>query len=182
MNFEQAERADLVNRIRLAPNSQWMHRYFDLVKQVIEVTGLSDDDSRLALTVPKRSGYWCFLPININNRYVLNVLNEDPEWSIDLLCSYHLRNRLDLHDGLIFQCGALASERWQVVPPPILVRLNGFDIPQELREDWHYNLRAETARAKGSPYRRSHRSSVFKAATDLKYRAVLLRDAFAHEG
>ncbi len=159
-----------------------MNSYFELIKRVIEVTGLSNDDPRLALTIPKRTGSWCFLPVNINNRYVLNVLNDDPEWSIDLICSYHMRDRLDLHDGRIFHFRPLASERWQVEPPPILVQVKTFDIQAELLEDWHYNLRVETARAKGSPYRRSHRPSIYKAAVDAEFRAVLLRDAFAHEG
>jgi ribosome assembly protein YihI (activator of Der GTPase) len=59
---EEAEN-QLIERLgELAPDRQWAENYLDLVQELVEVSGLSNDDPRLAMTLPEQK---VELPVNI---------------------------------------------------------------------------------------------------------------------
>jgi 5-methylcytosine-specific restriction protein A len=60
----------LVKRIKYAPSREWVNSYFDLVKRVLDVTGLKNDNPRLVMSLSPNSTGWHF-PVTINNRYVV---------------------------------------------------------------------------------------------------------------
>jgi len=57
----------LVEAIKLLPNKDWVNSYFDLANEMIEFTGLTNDDSRLSMSIKKSKK----MAITINKRMVL---------------------------------------------------------------------------------------------------------------
>lgn len=57
----------LVECVKFAPSREWINDYFELLRGLISFTGLSNDDPRLVLSIPKDK----VLPVTINRRYVL---------------------------------------------------------------------------------------------------------------
>jgi 5-methylcytosine-specific restriction protein A len=59
----------LIPKIELVPSREWLNSYLDLVKQVLEITGLKDNDPRLSMPLlPDKNSS---LHVSINARYVI---------------------------------------------------------------------------------------------------------------
>ena len=61
----------LIEAIRLTSNREWINSYFDLAKELIEFTGLTNNDPRLVMSLRKDGR----IPISINQRWILKPLN-----------------------------------------------------------------------------------------------------------
>ncbi|MEO6908067.1 MAG: phospholipase D-like domain-containing protein, partial [Abditibacteriaceae bacterium] len=74
----------LIERVRLAPSRGWINQYFDLMKELFVSTGLTSDDARLVTSIPNNLRK-SFLPVTINNRYVLASFREDQKFLVGII-------------------------------------------------------------------------------------------------
>jgi hypothetical protein len=58
----------LLEVIQQAPSRDWIEGYLDLVKELIDFTGLGNDDPRLVLSLTQSKSF----PVTINSRYVIS--------------------------------------------------------------------------------------------------------------
>lgn len=171
----EATDQQLIERFEGAPSRHWVETYLDLAKLLIETTDLREDDPRLVTSMPKRK--W-FLPITINNRYVLacrkdfvSIVIYGPEFEImpDLqakVAGYGYFNPLPGEN---------------VTDPPFLLYFEDINFvlsSSNIVEGWLQAASNEVQRAKSSPYRKFHQPAVYKSIVDLDYRTSLLDEAF----
>ncbi|WP_222838768.1 hypothetical protein, partial [Nostoc cycadae] len=72
--------------------------------------------------------------------------------------------------------------RGEVGSPPYMLRFEG--LPKNVltsyqQKSWEEAVLFELQRGKSSPYRKYHNSAAYKAVVDLKYRALVLEEAFS---
>lgn len=171
----------LIERLTLAPNREWVNRYLDLLKILVETTNLSSNDPRLVTSIPKAKKW--FLPVSINNRYVLAPRRKARQIIIGIIIGreFDLVPDLKRIGTKIWEFSPLLGEAMAETPYFI-----GFDDAQtifqipETKELWLEAVRLELQRAAGSPYYRYHQPVVYEAAVNLEYRAHLLVDMDRH--
>jgi hypothetical protein len=168
-NIFTTDENSFIEHLHLTYDRIWADKYFDLIAEVIDVSKLSSGDPRLVTSVVRNKAY---LPVTINNRYVL-VASKDTD-EAHIICQKQLEAREDLHSGVTFEFRQLPGERKYNDIPPIMVEIDeSLIIQQELRVSiygWKSTILIERDRAKGSPYKKYHNPFVFKAAIDQKYR------------
>ena len=71
---EDSEYERLVDRVAQAPSREWISTYFDLMAEVIEITGLDEDNTSISTSIPKSDPPR--LPVIVNQRYVLTAYPE----------------------------------------------------------------------------------------------------------
>jgi len=161
-----------IEHLRLSDDRKWTEKYFNLIEEVITITSLSSDNPRIVTSVARSNAY---LPVTINNRYVLASFRQS--YDAVIICQRQFLDRLDLHTGVSYYFKQLSGEKAEHDIPPILVVIdNNLSIPQELKESlygWKRTLLIETGRAKSSPYKRYHNPYVYKAAVDKTYRKII---------
>ncbi|MFB6134433.1 MAG: phospholipase D-like domain-containing protein [Halanaeroarchaeum sp.] len=173
ISVEDSDHERLVDRVSTAPDREWINIYFDLIREVIEFTGLKEDDPTIATTLP-RSGL-SRLPVNINQRYVLTAFPEKgltgfmlpaDSTAVDELSEY-------ISDFGAFNTSSDNDPYWFEFPEnPDEFITRGF------KEDWKRAIERELNRGSRSPYRRYHESLAYKAAVDPDYRNKVLKEAF----
>jgi len=185
----------LINRLRLAPDRRWAESWLDLAKELLEVTGLTNDDERLVMSLPQGR----FLPITINRRYVLTAFRIDegqhekrwliPDYTdppgyavVELILPGSMKNRIDGLHGVIrhsmFDAG-FSAETADNVPRFVSFSMpSEFTFPPEVLEAWQEAAIAECDHQRTSNFRKYHEPVVYRAATDLDYRRRLLDRAF----
>jgi hypothetical protein len=155
----------------------WTEKYFDLIAEIIDMAQLSSGDPRFVTSLVRTKAY---LPITINNRYVLVASKNTDEAHI--ICQKQLKSREDLHSGVTFEYRQLPGERKYNDVPPIMVEIDtNLVILQELRGSpygWESTILIERDRARGSPYKKYHNPFVVKAAIDRKYRNAIFSLVF----
>jgi len=170
----------LVEQVKIAPDARWMNDYFELMRVLINALGLPNGDPRLVTSIP-RGAKW-FLPVSVNNRYVLAPKRQGGSLSISVILSpaFEPTPELEASISRIGRFDPLYGEDPAETPHFI-----GFDSAQrilesqEVRECWLDAARSEIQRAQSSPVHRFHQPVVYEAATDLDYRNRLLNEAFA---
>ncbi len=176
--YGEATSEQLVKRVRWAPSREWIDDYFDLMRILLETTGLTNEDARLVTSIPQ--SHW-FLPVSINNRYVLATRRKREQVLIGIICGPEFELLPE------FQNKAVSYGRFKPLrgessgDTPFFVRFK--NAPQilkslRLKESWLDAASLETQRAKSSPYRRFHQSIVYRTAIDLNYRKEILDKAF----
>lgn len=167
----------LVERLSLAPTREWITEYLNLIKELIDFCGLAWNDERLALTLPKKETR---LPVNINQRYVLNAAfarGSKAAFLFILGGDFVRYRRLQRHAGRYSPWRGEAIEDvpywWEKYPETPNEVLSG-----EFKEEWKNAVRSELRRGKRSGFRKYHDSRIYDAAVDLEYRASLLDEAF----
>jgi hypothetical protein len=173
----------LVERIRLAPNREWINEYFDLVKELLSFTGLAADDPKLVLSIPSYNK----LPVTINNRYVLSAA---------------FYRQKPATTGFIFgaqsvkipelQSKTVSGGRFDPLPgeefddTPYFFRFIGSPnsifadaATNELKDEWIEAVLSEMGRCKSSSYRKFHESVLYESAVNLDYRKAVLDEAFS---
>jgi hypothetical protein len=173
----------LVERIRLAPDREWINEYLDLVKELLSFTGFTADDPRLVLSIPSYNK----LPVTINNRYVLRAA---------------FYRRKPATTGFIFgaqsakipelQAKTVNGGRFDPLPgeefddTPYFFRFIGSpnsifaDAPtNELKDAWIEAILSEMERCKSSSFRKFHEPVLYEAAVNLDYRKAVLDEAFS---
>ena len=176
-NAYMTDEESFVDHLRLCADRNWMKKYFNLIAEIISITGLRSDDPRIVSSIVTNNAY---IPITINNRYVL--VSSKQNYNASIICQQQFSDRTDLHLGVVHTFGQLPGEKAQNDTPPVLVKIDEtLDICQELRDSiygWKRTLLIETTRAKASPYKRYHNASVYKAATDREYRDFIFKTAY----
>jgi hypothetical protein len=175
--YGEATSEQLIKRVKFAPSCEWIEGYFDLMKLLLETTGLSNDDPRLVTSIPQSD--W-LLPVSVNNRYVLAPRKQDG-FAVGII--YGPEFELKPH----LQTQAISDWRFSPLPgegidTPFFIRFRDagsiLESP-EIRDGWLDAALLEVQRAKSSPYRKFHQSIVYRAAVDLGYRKTILDKAFS---
>ncbi len=175
--FPAAEVTDqqLIERFRNAPNRKWVETYLDLAKLLIETTELREDDPRLVISMPKRK--W-FLPVTINNRYVLACRKD---FVLIVIYGPEFEIMADLQTKVVDYGYFHPLPGENVADPPFLLYFEDiYAVPNssEIIEGWLQAASIEVLRAKSSPYRKFHQPAVYESIVNLDYRTSLLNEAF----
>jgi len=173
ISTDQSTDERLVQQVQNAPSQEWVHRYFDLAKELIEFTGLEANDPRIATTIPKS---YPRLPVNVNQRYVLVAFLRSEKVGMMLPAD---SEAVDSYTEYISDFGAFSTSSDE---DPYWFEFPGDPytfITPELRQDWKTAVLNERDRKKSSPYRNHHKPSSYKAAIDIDYREQVLSEAFS---
>jgi len=183
MVYESSQQAHqrLVERVRIFPNREWINGYFELVKELIEFTGLANDDPRLVLSIPQDK----ILPVTINRRYVL-ATSRRRRAAIGLIFGSDFSRIPELearaaHTGRFNPFSGETEE-----DTPYFIWLKGtpnslFDdeATDELKEEWREAVLFEVRHGRYSPFRKFHEPTVYEAAMNSEYRRRVLDEAFS---
>lgn len=172
---ENAEN-DLIERLRQAPDRKWAESYLDLAKELVEITGLGNDDPRLVMSL--RQGK--FLPVTINRRYVLAA--PLGQAVVELILPASMKAQIEKLPGVI-RHGSFAPgfsrETNDNVPRFVSFSMAPkFNFSPEVLEGWQQTLLAERDHGRASPSRRFHEPTVYRAVMDLAFRRHVLDRAF----
>jgi len=174
--YGEATSEQLVERVKFAPSREWIDGYLDLMKLLLEATGLTSDDPRLVTSMPQSK--WS-LPVSINNRYVLAPWKQD-DFGIGIIYGpeFELMPHLQAQAVSVWRFSPLRGEG---IDTPFFIRFKDarsiLESP-EIKDGWLRAALREVARAKSSPYRKYHQPVVYEAAVNLDYRAAILEKAF----
>lgn len=180
----------LVKRIKYAPSREWVNSYFDLVKQVLDVTGLKDDNPRLTMSLSPNKTNWHF-PVSINFRYVIALqkkkVDEKTKYFVGLIFASYCRDIPELsRDRHIKQSWQFSNLRGEKTEPPYFLRFDNLyevasllDSSEQIKQCWHDALIAEVNRAKASTFKKFHQPKVYKLVTDKNFRAEVLDMAYS---
>ena len=121
----------LVARIRRCPNRQWVNDYLDLAKEIIREFGITEDDPRLVVSMPKAGK----LPITVNQRYILSGM---PNGTVGLImpCDYTPGRDEKVDPNYFFNCMHIREALWVESSFPQRIRL-----PEKVVECWKMSLR-----------------------------------------
>lgn len=186
----------LIERFKLAPDRAWIESYLDLTRELLEVTGLTDGDPRLVMSIPPTRK--C-LPITINRRYVLSAfrrkaskhkkMRSNPNYLppqgrsiVELILPASMKDRIDRLPDVIrhgwFEPG-FSGEMEGNVPRFVSFSVpSRFDLAPEVIEGWHQAVLAERDHARSSNFRQHHEPTLYKAVVGPAYRRRLLDRAF----
>src|SRR5690349_19111347 len=115
-NTFMTDEDSFIEQLHLTHDRRWTEKYFDLIAEVIEIAKLRSGDPRFVTSLVRSTAY---LPVTINNRYVLvGSKNAD---AAHIICQKHLESRADLHSGMTFAYRQLPGEKKYNDPPPIMV-------------------------------------------------------------
>lgn len=105
-NTFMTDENSFIDHLHLTHDRSWAEKYFDLIAEITEISKLSSDDPRFVTSVVRSSAY---LPITVNNRYVL-VASKDTD-EVHIICQRQLESRDDLHSGVIFEYRQLPGDK-----------------------------------------------------------------------
>jgi len=176
ITVEESEHERLAERAAKAPSREWINTYFDLMEEVIEITGLDEDDTSISTSIPKSDPPR--LPVNVNQRYVLTAYPETGMIGIMLPADSKAVDTLPeyISDFGTFNTSSKKDPYWFEFPGDPREY-----ITEEMKQDWERAVKKELSRSNGSPHRKDHRSSAYKAAIDPIYRKKILKEAFEHD-
>lgn len=167
----------LLSRISQSPGLDWVNAYLDLLKQIIQDLKIEPHNPRLVTSMAK--GNW-FLPVSVNNRYVLGGDKRSPGWPAGLIYGpeYEGQARIRKSYPPYFRFDSLRGEG---VGTPFFLNAGEpgmVSSDKELVDGWISAVQTELQRARSSPYRKYHQPVVYRAAVDLAFREKLLKEAF----
>lgn len=169
--------SQLVQAAKQAPDRQWIEEYLDLVKDLLEFTGVEESDPRLAVSLSKGFG----IVVNVNRRHVLTSFKNNNPWAGFIFDS----NFEQLSEMILKAIGAWQFKSHAGESPgktPYILRFKGSPkdlLTSEQQQVWKATVLAELKRGKSSPYKRWHNPTVYKAVVDPEYRALVLKEAFS---
>ena len=150
---------------------QWL---IDLVKELLDRTGLDNDDERLVMTIRKER---LTLPVTINQRYVIEGA---PSGQIGLIMPLEcdlavnkVKERIIQDNEDYFTSDGIKDALWVVFD-----RKEGVYLSPEIKELWLEAVFRELEAGVKSGFRKHHRPILYEAVMDLKRREILLNDAF----
>lgn len=172
----------LVERVKFGPGRAWMNTYFDLMAFLLFMIGLTDQDRRLCMSIPKEPvNKYPILPVSINQRWVITS-SADGTVSIIYACDFDpdrlpakTRNSIVRYE----RYGHMPGESYDEIPWWVTVTdIDRLILSERLKDGWIRGAKHELLRAKGGPFLDHHRSEVYKAAVNLDYRTLVLDQAF----
>ncbi|MDI6752060.1 MAG: HNH endonuclease [bacterium] len=181
----------LIKHIKYSPSREWINSYFDLVKRVLDVTGLRNDDPRLVMSLSPNNTGWHF-PVTINNRYVVALhkkkVNDQNRLFVGLIFgspAKEIPKFRDSYDQDLGKWGQFKNLRGEHSKPPFFLRFANFpellywlETSDQVYQCWHEALLNEVERAKASPFRKYHKPLMYKMAADVNFRAEILDMAY----
>ena len=172
----------LLEVIQQANNRDWIEEYLDLIKELIEFTGLDNDDPRLVLSLAKSNRF----PVTINARYVLAGFRKGKPL-VRFIFPYDCEEITQLIT--VAMPPEISSHKYKYEPlrgedrekTPYFLAFPGY--PQKLltltqKAAWKKAILSEVERYERSPYKKSHESIVYDVVVDLNYRKSLLDQVF----
>lgn len=172
----------LVERIKLAPDREWIDGYFDLLKELLAFTGLKNDDPRLVLSIPKGK----ILPVTINRRYVLAAsFSRTPVTGFIFGEQFRRIPELQSKKARPWRFRPFAGESLEETPyfiwlekkPTVIL---SEEISNELEDEWREAVLFEVNHGRISSFRKFHEPVVYEAAVNLDYREKVLNEAFSN--
>ncbi len=164
----------LVKAFGCCSDQEWMCTYFDLMKYVLTVTGLENDDPRLVMSLPF-SKKW-YLPITINHRYVIALQKQMQQLFVGLIFNSSATPEIDHHHDSKL-CGQYKKLRNEHSEPPYFLRFNStlqlfslLKTSKQIRQCLDDTLLAETQRASASPYKKYHQPIFYNIVIDDHFR------------
>lgn len=168
--------ADLVQRVSKAPSPEWIHSFFKLAGDLLSVTGLSNDDPRLLMSLPQAGT----IPITVNNRYTLVAFR-----GVQSRTEFILPSNMEEADAIVDR--ADYAGRFDPIyseaesDAPWFVGFDGLPyqaVDEEFKNMWFRAIKTQMERATASPYKKYHEPVVYRAAHDRDYRERVIREAF----
>ncbi len=166
----------LIEAIRLTSNREWINSYFDLAKELIEFTGLANDDPRLVMSLRKDGR----IPISINQRWILKPLSPYNKGNVGLIMPLDYDSQNYDTDGVVFDdegyffTNKIKKARWLGFE-----RKNKIEFSERIKNYWKQAVLAELERGKKSGFKKFHEPVVYEAVMNLSYRTKLLDEAFS---
>ena len=168
------EYEELVERVERSPSREWIDRHFDLIAELLDITGLTDDDPILVMSIPKSGG----IHVTINHRYVLTMMRTARNRT-EFILSNETEN-LDHH--ITQSVEDYRFENHDDEPGPYLVASeDGLQRISDasFKRGWIRAVLNEVEhRWQKAPKRDSHKPVVYRAAVDHDYREKVLGEAF----
>ncbi|MBD2136605.1 HNH endonuclease [Anabaena sp. FACHB-1237] len=170
----------LLEVVQQAPSRDWIEEYLDLVKELIDFTGLGNDDPRLVLSLAKSRRF----PITINARYVLAGFRKGKPL-VRFIFPYDFAEISQLIT--VAMPPEISSHKYDPLrgedkeKTPYFLGFPGD--PQKLltlkqKAAWKKAILSEVERYERSPYKKFHESIVYDVVVDLTYRKLLLDQVF----
>jgi 5-methylcytosine-specific restriction protein A len=189
MSITDEKQELLIKRIKSVKSREWINSYFDMVKRILDITHLTNDDPRLAMSLSPNEG-WRF-PISINNRYVIafhiEIENGQRNYVVGTIFC-HLINQVPHYQNnfIIRKEWQFKNLRGEYTEPPYFLRFenaselsNLLESSEQVIQCWIDALFSEINRAKSSTYRKSHEPMMYKMAMNVNFRAEMLDMAFS---
>jgi hypothetical protein len=161
-------------------SSRAANTFFDLVSLFLDISGLDENDPRLACTIRKDfSG----ITVQIGSRYVLKGYAKYPKYQghFGMIAPSSLASKVHLFpEAIHFSASEFARGKGEKETMGYLYfSLASVDkLPEGLRMAWSEGIQHELARGILAPQRGRHRPVVLAAARDAVVRARVLREAF----
>lgn len=173
----------LIKAIQQAPSREWIEQYLDLVKGVIELAELDNDDPRLVLSLTSRKN----LPVTINGRYVLSGFRQHKPL-VGFIFPHDYKKLSELSERAFppeFSSHQYRPSAGEIAEQaPYFFAFEG--LPTELltAEDeaaWKEAILTEAQRYQSSPYKKNHELLFYKIVVNIDYRTSLLNEIFTNQ-
>lgn len=162
---------DLVGVVETAPSREWANNFLDMAAELIEITGVTEDDDQLVMSIRTDQNS---LPISLGNRYCLKGYLAEQKLMVILP---HGSAAVDELEEKACNTGQFSGGE----DPPHWYKLPAASADEigmgEYHEDWKQALIAERERGHRRVRGDAHKPAVYRAATDSAYRQRLLDDA-----
>jgi HNH endonuclease len=167
----------LLQAIKQTPTKEWVEQYLDLIKDLLEFTGLTENDPRLSVSTTKNYG----IAINVNFRQVLTSFHKGNSWT-GFLFSHDFEDLAEI--AAQASISSQFKPRLEEVPgeTPHILRFDGLPknvLTSNQNKAWERAVLIELKHGKSSPYKKYHNPAAYKAVGDLKYRALVIQEAFS---
>jgi len=163
----------LIKRLERAPNREWVERHFELMQEILKMTGLTENDSQPVTSVPPSSSE---VRAIVGNRVVFGFVNTAGNWTRFILPDGMQRLPKLLEESA--HSFHFTGEEFSPHLPAFVDGLQRIE-DQVFRRAWLRATLAEVDRRERSPYRsRSHEPIVYYTATDPTLRSEILDAAF----
>jgi hypothetical protein len=162
----------LIKILKYYPNKEWIDRYFDLVKIMIDKFEIKNSDVRISMVIPK-SGIR--LPVNVGQRWVIRpYVNGE----IGMIMPLEYKEINFKKDGATEESGYFYTNKKQVARWIHFERKDRLLFSDEILKYWLDAVDKELKRTIISGRRFAHQSLFFELTTNLEYRKEILKKAF----
>lgn len=162
---------DLVGVVKVAPSKQWVNNFLDMAADLIDITGVTEDDDQLVMSIRTDQKS---LPISLGNRYCLKGYAADQK--LGVILPHGSAAVDDLREKACDTGQFNGGEK-----PPHYYKFPATSIGEvvidDYYEDWKRAVRAERERGHGRVRGDAHEPAVYQAAINPGYRQRLLDDA-----
>lgn len=162
----------LVESVKILLNRDWVNSYFDLARELIEFTGLRENNQRLTMSIIQSRK----IPITINSRY---VLRPSCNGQVGLIMPLEYAEQNYDKDGVVEEDDEYFSEnRRRVARWLRFERKSKVEFSENIKTHWKQMVMQELRRCTKSSHRRFHEPAAYKVVVDSVYRNDVLDEAF----